>query len=106
MNFSLFDLHNHLLPLVDDGPISMDETMEIVSLSELQGVHTIVATPHKKDVNELHSVTYVKDLLEEANRICSERGYSTRLKLGMENHLDPSLPDDISTGTALPIEGS
>ena len=56
MNFSLFDLHNHLLPLVDDGPISMDETMEIVSLSELQGVHTIVATPHKKDVNELHSV--------------------------------------------------
>ena len=106
MNFSLFDLHNHLLPLVDDGPISMDETMEIVSLSELQGVHTIVATPHKKDVNELHSVTYVKDLLEQANRICSERGYSTRLKLGMENHLDPSLPDDISTGTALPIEGS
>ena len=40
MNFPLFDLHNHLLPLIDDGPNSMDETIKIVELSEMQGVRT------------------------------------------------------------------
>ena len=106
MNFPLFDLHNHLLPLIDDGPANMDETIEIVALSEIQGVHTIIATPHRQDVNELYSVKYVKDLLNEVNQICKARGYSTSLKLGMENHLDPSLLGDIESGKALPIEGT
>ena len=103
MNFPLFDLHNHLLPLIDDGPASMDETIEIVALSEIQGIHTIIATPHRKDVNELYSVKYVKDLLNEVNQICKTRGYSTSLKLGMENHLDPSLLGDIESGIILLI---
>ena len=76
MNFPLFDLHNHLLPLIDDGPNSMDETIKIVELSEMQGVRTILATPHKKDVNELHSIEFVRGLLKKVNQICKSRGYS------------------------------
>ena len=106
MNFPLFDLHNHLLPLIDDGPNSMDETIKIVELSEMQGVRTIIATPHKKDVNELHSIEFVRDLLKKVNQICKSRGYSISLKLGMENHLDSRLLDDIKAGKALPIGDS
>ena len=59
----IYDLHNHLLPSIDDGPDDMEETLEIVRISSNQGVKFILATPHKKDVNELHSINHIREIM-------------------------------------------
>lgn len=40
------DMHAHILPNVDDGPKSMDETILMLKLAHKQGIRTIIATPH------------------------------------------------------------
>lgn len=40
------ELHFHLLPGLDDGPGSMDDTLELAALAAAEGTRTIVATPH------------------------------------------------------------
>ena len=40
------DLHNHCLPEVDDGADSMEESLQMLRISEKNGVHQIIATPH------------------------------------------------------------
>ena len=42
----IIDLHCHILPYVDDGAESMEETIEMLSIAVEQGISGIVATSH------------------------------------------------------------
>ena len=44
------DIHFHLVPGVDDGPTTVDESLELARLALREGTGTIVATPHVCDV--------------------------------------------------------
>lgn len=46
-----WDIHNHILPGVDDGSGCMRETMEMLEEEYRQGVRHIVFTPHyRRDI--------------------------------------------------------
>lgn len=40
------DIHFHLLPGVDDGPVTMEDSLELARLAVRDGTRTVVATPH------------------------------------------------------------
>ena len=42
----MIDLHSHILPCVDDGSQSVEESIELLRALAAQGVHTVCATPH------------------------------------------------------------
>ncbi len=42
----IFDFHSHILPAIDDGSKSLQETLQMLSIMAQQGVECIVATPH------------------------------------------------------------
>ena len=42
----MIDLHAHILPRLDDGAKSLEESVEMCRVSYRDGVRTIVATPH------------------------------------------------------------
>jgi len=44
----VIDLHNHLLPGIDDGARKLEETLQLLRLAGRDGVGTVVATPHMK----------------------------------------------------------
>ena len=50
------DLHFHLLPGVDDGPKTEEESIELARLALADGTSTIVATPHVRDLSRLDEV--------------------------------------------------
>jgi protein-tyrosine phosphatase len=52
------EIHFHLLPGIDDGPATMEESLELARLAVRDGTRTVVATPHVRedfftDVHEL-----------------------------------------------------
>jgi len=42
----IIDFHAHILPGIDDGCATIDESLEAASILAAQGVKTVVATPH------------------------------------------------------------
>ena len=44
----MIDLHNHLLPGIDDGAKKVEETLEFLRIARRDGVKIVVATPHMK----------------------------------------------------------
>ncbi|PTE93844.1 capsular biosynthesis protein, partial [Staphylococcus cohnii] len=42
----MIDMHNHILPAIDDGPQSIDGTLKLLRQAKQQGVTGIIATPH------------------------------------------------------------
>lgn len=46
----MVDIHTHILPEMDDGASSLEESLEMCAAAAESGVKTIVATPHFYDV--------------------------------------------------------
>src|SRR3954469_25804967 len=42
----MFDLHSHILPGVDDGAATLDESLEMARFYVRDGITHVVATPH------------------------------------------------------------
>lgn len=42
----MIDIHSHILPAIDDGSQSVEESLELMGISRKQGVELMVATPH------------------------------------------------------------
>jgi protein-tyrosine phosphatase len=45
----VIDLHSHILPAVDDGPRTLDGSLELARAAVADGTRTILATPHVND---------------------------------------------------------
>jgi protein-tyrosine phosphatase len=82
------DLHCHLLPGVDDGPETMDESLAYAAAAVAAGTGTIVATPHV----ELVDVAELPDRVHELRAALAEEGVDLDVRCGGE--LKPfSIPD-------------
>ena len=46
---ALVDIHAHLLPGLDDGPDTLDESLEMARAAVAAGIGTVVATPHLRE---------------------------------------------------------
>lgn len=49
----MIDFHSHILPGVDDGSKSSQESLSLLRMLKQQGIDTVVATPHYYAGNEL-----------------------------------------------------
>jgi protein-tyrosine phosphatase len=74
------DLHCHLLPGVDDGPVTLDESVAYARAAAAAGTTTIVATSHV----ELLDVRELPERVEEVRAALEEEGIDLRLLVGGE----------------------
>ena len=102
----MYDLHAHILPGVDDGAVTPEDTLAMSRVAAETGTKVALATPHRKDVTENWSVAYLRELISEMNAQNRAHGVELPLVLGMENHLDTDLPGEIKAGRALPMNGT
>ena len=102
----MYDLHSHILPGVDDGANTLDDAIEMARVAAASGTRVMLATPHRKDVTENLSISYVQSRLNDLNGEMEKGDIELQLLMGMENHLDPELPAELLGGRALPINGS
>jgi protein-tyrosine phosphatase len=90
------DIHFHLLPGVDDGASTLEESVELARAAEVDGTGVIVATPHVRrdfltDVSELPDrVDEVRDRLARERidvevRCGGELGHDMVGRLGQSN---------------------
>ena len=102
----IYDIHNHLLPGVDDGPKEFSEAIKICKIAESQNTKSVIVTPHRKDVSENLSVQIIKDLVLEINQTLKADKVDIEIKLGMENHIDLGLMKDVKEAKALTLNES
>ena len=85
----MIDFHSHVLPQIDDGAADVETAAKMLELSKIQGVETIIATPHF-----YYRKNKIKDFLEarkESYKILKEYAEDNQLdipgiKLGAEVH--------------------
>lgn len=95
------DCHCHVIPGVDDGSRSTEESLAILRLLRGDGVRTVIATPH---IYPGRFDNEPEDLRPRFEALCRERdaaGIEIELELGAEHWLDDSLLDRIAAGRVI-----
>lgn len=98
------DFHSHILPGIDDGAKSLDESVLLVTEMAGWGFERIYCTPHitKKFRNTSDSIKEKYDLLRNA---LADKGIEVDLRMSAEYRLNPETWNDIlKNEDFLPIE--
>jgi protein-tyrosine phosphatase len=98
----LIDLHCHILPGIDDGPADIEESLDMARLAVLDGIHTVVATPHSQNGMYVNSSRDIGRHVQEINRILEEVAIQLVVLSGAEEYIRPDMgrsgmPSDIIT---------
>ena len=98
----MIDLHCHILPGVDDGSSSEEESCRMARLAVESGVTAVCATPHCNVPGCFDN--YRTEALEERflclARLLGERDIPLRLYAGMEVYVTPETPTASPGGEA------
>jgi len=99
----MIDIHAHILPSIDDGPETIEESIELCKVAANDGIKTIVATPHSKDGSyETKSVEILK-AVDTLNSQLKENQIDVKILPGAEVHISEGLVESIKSGDVLTI---
>jgi protein-tyrosine phosphatase len=100
----MIDIHCHLLPNVDDGPSSWEESLEMARLASEDGIQVAVTTPHWIQGTKWEpNPDEIKKKVEELNKKLKENEISLIVLPGMEVGISENLPRLISSGEILTL---
>jgi protein-tyrosine phosphatase len=97
----MIDLHAHILPAVDDGPVNLGEALAMARAAAADGVRTIVATPHSGDWQPPLSAVALRSRVAQLQVELDREGVPISLVMGMEVYLDPDTAWRAVQGSAL-----
>ena len=92
---NLIDLHCHILPGVDDGAKSIDDSIAMAELAVRDGIRTIVATPHHHDGHYINEGAAVRDQVEQLNQVFHDRAIPLTVLPGQEIRYYDGIIDDL-----------
>src|SRR5260370_10083932 len=81
----MVDLHCHILPGLDDGPATMEESLAMAESAIADGITHLVATPHSSNDYFFH-FTHVRQLRDELQE---KAGGRLKIATGCHFHLNP-----------------
>ncbi|MEE0776284.1 MAG: CpsB/CapC family capsule biosynthesis tyrosine phosphatase [Bacillota bacterium] len=99
------DLHSHILPGVDDGSVSLEESLAMIAMAADSGVGAMVATPHSNHWNGYENY-WSEDLAAdfETLRIAvKEAGIPVEIFQGMEIFVTEEAGRLLSQGAVIPL---
>jgi len=103
----MIDLHCHILPGIDDGPKTLNESLEMARIFVQSGYSHVVATPHAvPGTTWMPAPEKVRKRLDQLNRAIAKEGINLKVLPGMEIALDPNIAGLLDQGKVQSLAGT
>lgn len=99
----MIDIHSHILPGLDDGSKSLEETLEIVRQLQKAGFETILATPHVFEGTDYLHPEEILASTEHIRQAVFESGIPVQILPGAENYIFPDMAKWVREGKLLTL---
>src|SRR5690242_3514278 len=94
----MIDIHLHILPGVDDGPETTDESLTLARALVREGIHSAIATPHYNDEFPQRSASEIRERVSHLQHELDRHAIPLHLFAGQEALIKAGLPEDIQAG--------
>lgn len=105
------DIHSHILPGVDDGPGSMEQTIRMLQMAVNERITTIIATPHYITGQDNPSAEELEELVRRVQQEAYRINENFQILPGSEIYCPDAYYSDavieaLKSGNALTLAGS
>ncbi|MBI4339444.1 MAG: capsular biosynthesis protein [Chloroflexi bacterium] len=102
----MHDIHCHMLPDLDDGPQTMEESLEMARLAVADGIQTVIMTPHGAQVAARGGREALAQRVREFGEALKSQHVELKLAMGMEYLLTIDLVREAQQGSTVTLNGS
>jgi len=95
------DMHSHLIPGIDDGSQSLEQSLEMIQYMTGLGYQKIITTPHIITGLYPNSPGFIVERFEELKKEVVKAGLPVDLQVAAEHYLDEFLLENLEIGNVL-----
>lgn len=102
----MIDIHSHIIPKIDDGSKSFEESYKMFEKADVAGFTDIIATSHY--VEKYYEIDVIKRhaIVEAMNKVISEKGLNIKVHSGSEIYVTPNIVNLIEEKKASTLANS
>jgi protein-tyrosine phosphatase len=97
------DIHCHLLPGIDDGAKSWDETAEMARMAVADGITAVIATPHQLGSYSHNRGSDIRARVEQLNHELTMRGIPLEVAPGADVRIEVDMLARLRSGHVLTL---
>nr|WP_286943029.1 CpsB/CapC family capsule biosynthesis tyrosine phosphatase [Allomuricauda sp.] len=98
------DIHNHLIPTIDDGAKSVDESLELISGFQEFGVNNFICTPHIMHNYYDNTPEKIEKSFEKLKQaLTAEQSKDVQLRYAAEYLIDDNFENILEENQILPL---
>ncbi|PLR76035.1 tyrosine protein phosphatase [Bacillus sp. V3-13] len=90
----MIDIHCHILPGIDDGARTMDESVAMAKLASREGIRTIIATPHHQNGKYNNTKEDILIKVAELNQALKDAFVPVQILPGQETRIYGEILED------------
>ncbi|RHW30386.1 tyrosine-protein phosphatase [Oceanobacillus profundus] len=102
----MIDIHSHILPGVDDGAKTEEDSLDMARAAVAQGITTIIATPHHKNGKYDNDAQSIINHVAILNELFKKENIDLHVLAGQETRINGDMVQDIEKGELLSLNGS
>jgi protein-tyrosine phosphatase len=99
----LVDIHCHLLPGIDDGAASWDESLAMARMAVADGIRVIIATPHQLGSFPQNRGAAIRTAVEQLQHRLDDEQIPLRVVPGADVRIEPDLVARLASGDVLSL---
>ena len=100
------DIHCHILPGIDDGAGSMEESMSMLETAAEEGISDMIVTPHYKKGRHNAGVHTILERMRSLQEAADEKDIPVTLHPGNEVYCFEGMEEVLDAGTILTLNGT
>jgi len=99
----MIDIHCHILPGIDDGAKTIEDSLAMAKAAAEEGIHTIIATPHHKNNQFNNKKTDILHYVDELNKAFAKENMAMKILPGQEVRIFGEVLEDYEKGEILTL---
>lgn len=80
----MIDIHNHIIPGIDDGADSLEQALALLELAQADGIQKLVCTPHMHPGRFDNNVKTIRPGFSELKKKAEQAGLTIQLAMAAE----------------------
>jgi protein-tyrosine phosphatase len=97
------DIHCHLLPEIDDGAKSWDDTLAMARIAVEEGIGTMVCTPHQCGNFAHNTGSAIRERVTQVQDFLQQNDLPLRVLPGADVRIEPGLVNKLRSGDVLTL---
>jgi len=97
------DMHSHLLPGIDDGAKSKEDSLALIKKMQDLSYHKLIVTPHIMQDSYPNTKEIIYKTLETLKLFLEENSIDIKIEAAAEHYLDEAFLENLETDRVLPL---